>query len=163
MNCLVIIDVQKGLLVNDRIKKLPHKIVELTKHNKFDFIVTTQFKNRLGSQFDKLMGWYGMSDTESQEIDSGIAEISSRNFVKYGYSCFTDEFEEFIRDNDIDKLYFVGIDIDACVLKSALDSFERCIDSEVLVNYCDTSSGDMISAVNILKFALGEKSVNEIL
>lgn len=163
MNCLVIIDVQNGLLVNDRIKKLPHKIVELVEHNKFDFVVTTQFKNRLGSQFDKLMGWYGMSDTESQEIDLGIAKISSRNFVKYGYSCFTDEFEEFIRNNNIDKLYFAGLDIDACVLKSALDSFERCVDAEVLVNYCDTSSGDMISAVNILKFALGEKSVNEIL
>lgn len=163
MNCLVIIDVQKGLLVNDRIKKLPHKIVELVEHNKFDFVVTTQFKNRLGSQFDKLMGWYGMSDTESQEIDSDIAEISSMNFVKYGYSCFTDEFEEFTRDNNIDKLYFAGLDIDACVLKSALDSFERCIESEVLINYCDTSSGDMSSAVNVLKFALGENCVNEIL
>ena len=163
MNCLVIIDVQNGLLVNDRIKKLPHKIIELAKHNKFDFVVTTQFKNRLGSQFDKLMGWYGMSDTASQEIDSDIAEISSRNFVKYGYSCFTEEFEEFIRDNDIDKLYFVGLDIDACVLKSALDSFERCIDSEVLVNYCDTSSGDKSTAINVLKFALGENSINEML
>lgn len=163
MNCLVIIDVQKGLLVNDRIKKLPHRILNLVEHNKFDFIVTTQFKNRLGSQFDKLMGWYGMSDSESQEIDSGIAEISSRNFVKYGYSCFTDEFEEFIRNNNIDKLYFAGLDIDACVLKSALDSFERCIDSEVLINYCDTSSGDMSSAINVLKFALGENCVNEIL
>lgn len=163
MNCLVIIDVQRGLLVNDRIKELPHKIVELVEHNKFDFVVTTQFKNRLGSQFDKLMGWYGMSDSESQEIDSDIAEISSMNFVKYGYSCFTDEFEEFTRDNNIDKLYFVGLDIDACVLKSALDSFERCIDAEVLVNYCDTSSGDMSSAINVLKFALGENCVNEIL
>ena len=163
MNCLVIIDVQNGLLVNDRIKKLPHKIIELAKYNKFDFVVTTQFKNRLGSQFDKLMGWYGMSDTASQEIDSDIAEISSRNFIKYGYSCFTDEFEEFIRNNDIDKLYFVGLDIDACVLKSALDSFERCIDSEVLVNYCDTSSGDKSSAINVLKFALGENSINEML
>lgn len=163
MNCLVIIDVQNGLLVNDRIKKLPHKIVELVEHNKFDFVVTTQFKNRLGSQFDKLMGWYGMTDSEPQEIDSGIAEISSRNFVKYGYSCFTDEFEEFIRNNNIDKLYFAGLDIDACVLKSALDSFERCIDSEVLINYCDTSSGDMSSAINVLKFALGENCVNEIL
>lgn len=163
MNCLVIIDVQNGLLVNDRIKKLPHKIIELAKHNKFDFVVTTQFKNRLGSQFDKLMGWYGMSDTESQEIDPDIAEISSMNFVKYGYSCFTEEFEEFIRDNYIDKLYFVGLDIDACVLKSALDSFEKCIDSEILVNYCDTSSGDKSSAINVLKFALGENSVNEML
>ena len=44
MNCLVIIDVQKGLLVNDKIKELPHKIAELVEHNKFDFIVTTQFK-----------------------------------------------------------------------------------------------------------------------
>ena len=163
MNCLVIIDVQNGLLVNDRIKKLPHKIVELVEHNKFDFVVTTQFKNRLGSQFDKLMGWYGMSDTASQEIDSDIAEISSRNFVKYGYSCFTDEFEEFIRGNNIDKLYFAGLDIDACVLKSALDSFERCVDAEVLVNYCDTSSGDKSSAINVLKFALGEKSISEML
>lgn len=163
MNCLVIIDVQNGLLVNDRIKKLPHKIIELAKHNKFDFVVTTQFKNRLGSQFDKLMGWYGMSDTESQEIDPDIAEISSMHFVKYGYSCFTEEFEEFIRDNYIDKLYFVGLDIDACVLKSALDSFEKCIDSEILVNYCDTSSGDKSSAINVLKFALGENSINEML
>lgn len=163
MNCLVIIDVQRGLLVNDRIKELPHKIVELVEHNKFDFVVTTQFKNRLGSQFDKLMGWYGMSDIWSQEIDPDIAKISSKNFVKYGYSCFTDEFEEFIRNNNIDKLYFVGLDIDACVLKSALDSFERCIDAEVLVNYCDTSSGYMSSAINVLKFALGENCVNEML
>lgn len=28
--------------------------------------------------------------------------------------------KKFIRDNNIDKLYFVGLDIDACVLESDL-------------------------------------------
>lgn len=57
MNCLVIIDVQKGLLVDDATSAIPHKIKELVAYNKFDFIVATQFKNAMGSPFDKIMGY----------------------------------------------------------------------------------------------------------
>ena len=43
MNCLVIIDVQKGLLVDDATSTIPHKIKELVASNKFDFIVVASF------------------------------------------------------------------------------------------------------------------------
>ena len=165
MNCLVIIDVQKGLLVDDSTSAIPHKIKELVASNKFDFIVATQFKNAMGSPFDKIMGWNGMSDGQSQELALEIKEIASHCFVKKVYSCFTEEFVKFIRDNNIDKLYFTGIDIDACVLKSALDCFERNINLEVLINYCATSGGEknFKSAVSVLEFTLGEGCINRVL
>ncbi|MFT9057807.1 MAG: isochorismatase family protein, partial [Ethanoligenens sp.] len=64
--------------------------------------------------------------------------------------------------NNINKLYFVGIDTDCCVLKSATDCFERNIPFEVLINYCATNGGkeSQDAAIRVMQRTIGKKNIN---
>lgn len=161
-NCLVIIDVQKGFIKTDGNSILPRKIVELTKKFPFDHIVCTKFRNKDGGPFDELMGWREMKDDESCKLAPEIESISERVFNKCRYTCFTPEFKQYIKENDIDKLYFVGLDTDCCVLASAIDCFERNIPLEVLAKYCASSGGERCHylGLTILERLVGKNAIN---
>lgn len=140
-NCLVIIDVQNGFL-SDRTEHVPVRLQQLLrgKHN-FDHVVATQFKNVDGGPYTELMGWYGLLSEDSQKLHPFVSACSEKVFVKNIYSCFTREFELYLEEQGIDKLYFAGIDTDCCVLMSAADCFERNIPFEVLLYYCASNGG----------------------
>ena len=137
---LVIIDLQKGF-VSDNTERVVCKISNLIDKSNFSCVMATQFKNVNGSSYERFLNWRKLKDESSQEIVPEIRQYVDRIFVKHGYSCFTDEFEQFVKKEKFDRLYFVGIDTDCCVLKSALDCFERGIDFRVLYNYCASNGG----------------------
>lgn len=161
--CLVIIDVQNGF-ISDRTNHIPDKIVELVKNqnNLFSHIVATKFKNLPDSPYEHFMNWHGLTTSHSQELDSRIQTIPERIFVKHTYSCWTDEFKEFLKKNGIKKLYFLGIDTDCCVLKSASDAFEYNFPFEVLLNYSASNGGKESheAAIKVMQRMLGVKSLN---
>lgn len=164
MDCLVIIDVQKGFL-NNNTKDIPKKIMELVNKKKFDNIVATKFQNINGGPFVNLMKWNKMLDNKSQELDENIKKTVDKVFVKNVYSCFTTDFLSFIEKKKIDKLYFVGIDTEGCVLKSAIDCFERNIKLEVLINYCASTSGILFhnAGITVMEKTLGIHLLNKII
>ena len=51
-----------------------------------------------------------------------------------------DGFVDFLMRNSIPKLYFCGIDLDACVLASAFDAFGLGYDFEVLFGLTETNA-----------------------
>ncbi len=161
-DCLVIIDVQKGFMRHADTPEIPKKISSLLKKRSFDHIVCTQFYNADGSPYEKLMGWKGLKDSDSQAVAPEVFAVSERVFRKPVYTCFTPEFEEFIRANSIDKLYFLGIDTDCCVLKSSTDCFERNIPFEVLINYCASNGGERSheAAVTVMERTIGKMNIN---
>lgn len=161
-NCIVIIDVQNGFMTNRDTKKLPSKIIELLKNKKFDYIVATKFINKKGGPYDLLMGWHGLMDDKSIELSSEISKITNKIFEKNIYSCFNDEFLNYIDENKIGKLYFVGIDTDCCVLKSATDCFERNIPFKVLINYCASNGGESSqeAAIKVLTRMIGKQNMD---
>lgn len=159
--CLVLIDLQKGFLEKEAVRFLPEKIVGLVCSRHFDHIVATQFQNTPDSVFHRFLGWDGMMDKNSQAIDSRILPLVERVFVKQGYTCFTEEFCNFIKTKGISYLFFAGVDTDACVLKTALDCFERGIPFSVLWEYCGSSGGERIeeAAYQILLRNIGRKQI----
>lgn len=161
-DCLVIIDVQEGFMHHENTNEIPSKILTLLQKKKFDHIVCTQFYNENGSPYDKLMGWQDLKDIKSQSLDSRIIKVSEKIFRKPIYSCFVPEFEEFLSENQIEKLYFVGIDTDGCVLKSCTDCFERNIPFEVLINYCASNGGQRSqdAAVIVMERTIGRNRIN---
>jgi len=163
-DCLVIVDVQNGFL-SDKTCEVPDKILELLKKKKFNHIVGTKFVNVEGSPYTELMGWRGLMDDNSRQVNKIVVENCEKIFTKTIYSCFTKEFESYLKDNHIEKLFFLGIDTDCCVLKSATDCFERNIPFEVLINYC-ASNGGMEShnaAIRVMQRTIGEKTINSII
>lgn len=161
-DCLVIIDVQKGFMQHADTLEIPGKIESLLKKKSFDHVVSTQFYNEEGSPFDHLMGWRDLMDSESQTLPEEIVAASEKIFRKPIYSCFIPEFETYIKEHQIDMLYFVGIDTDCCVLKSCADCFERNIPFEVLINYCASSGGEKShhAAITVMERTIGRERMN---
>ena len=159
--CLVIIDVQKGFLSKET-DYIPNKIQQLLDFKKFDHIVGTKFINIEGSPYIKLKGWRGLIDEESRKVDPIVLANCEKIFTKTIYSCFDDKFEKYLIENNIDKLYFLGIDTDCCVLKSASDCFEKNISFEILINYCASNGGiqSHAAAITVMERIIGRQAIN---
>lgn len=157
---LVIIDVQKGFL-SENTKHIPEKIKELLSENQFDFIISTRFKNHEESPFIKYLDWYEFLDENDWKLDKYIKSVSDAIFDKYCYSCFTNEFKEYIDSNNIDKLYFVGIDADCCVLESVTDCFELGIDYTVISDCCASNGGaeSHKAGIRVMERLIGKKYI----
>ena len=155
--CLVIIDVQKGFLTKDT-AFIPEKVKKLIDTRKFDHIVATRFINSKESPHYIFTQWDNMMDDVSQRLDPIVEQISEKIFDKSINSCFTYELLKFLEKEHIEKLCFVGIDTDCCVLKAAFDSFDRKIPFEVLTEFCASTGGVEIhnAACQIMKRSLGE-------
>ena len=85
-DCLVIIDVQKGFMNNSVTAKIPDKITELLNKKHFDRIVATQFYNKIGSPYDRMLGWRELMDAESQAVAPSVAAVSDKIIRKPVYT-----------------------------------------------------------------------------
>lgn len=163
-NCLVIIDLQNGFISENTVEVV-NRIQELIKNRgeMFSHIVATKFINTPNSGFTDLMKWYDFMEAPTTELIPSIEQVSERIFEKPGYTCFTSEFEKYLKDNAIDCLYFVGVDTDCCVLKSAADCFEKNIPFQVLMNYCMSGGGEesQKAAELVFRRMIGDYCINK--
>ena len=149
---LVVIDVQ-NYFVNEKTKELPAKIATYIRNNKFDFVLFTQFINRKGSNFFKLLNWRKSTSSPEIDIHSTLVPFVTKNnlFKKYTYSIFkSKDFTEFLNKNRISKVYLCGIDSDSCVLASAFDAFDLDYEVKVLTDLSMSHSGDHSAALRII-------------
>ena len=158
-DCLVIIDCQTCFLQNTETAWVPYAISQLVKSRRFDYVICTVFQNTPSSFFMKQLHWDGCVAASDLIVHDAVSAVSERIFVKHSYSCFTSEFLQFIHQQHIDKLYFVGVDTDACVLKSAFDAADYDIPFEVLEDYCASSGGEELheAAVRIIRCNLAHR------
>lgn len=158
--CLVLIDLQDGFLSEETRHVIP-RIRQLLKESRFDHIAGTQFYNHSESPYVRLMGWSGFMASPELDLHPYAAEHCERVFWKNTYTCFNEEFETYLRENAIDKLYFAGVDTDCCVLKSAADCFERNIPFEVLADCCASNGGanSHQAAIRVMERLLGGKNL----
>lgn len=162
MDCLVIVDVQKGFLTKDTFY-IPERIKSLLKIKNFDYIVATRFINTKKSPHYMLMHWDKIMDQESQQLEEYVMSVSQKVFDKNVNSCFSRSFVRFLKEKSISKLFFVGIDTDCCVLKSAFDCFDRNIPFEVISDCCSSTGGLSfhLNACEIMKRNFGDEKVRE--
>ena len=109
---LLVIDVQKSFITEDTKKILP-KIEKLIDSNLYDDVVFTRFINSYESRFYKDLNYEGCINeyTSSLVIDSKNYKV----LKKYTYTSLTDELKDYIKDNNIEKIYLCGFDTNACV------------------------------------------------
>lgn len=159
-NCLVIIDMQRGFF-NANTAKVMYPICQLADSRLFDTVVATVFKNSLDSNYVKFLGWQKMISKSEQRLPKKISVRCDYVFEKTGYTCFTDEFCNFISAEQISRLFFVGIDLDCCILKSACDCFELGIDFKVITDCCASKGGYVSeeSAKIVLMRLIGERQM----
>lgn len=154
-SALVVIDVQ-NYFVNEHTKDLPNKIRKYIKENDFDFLIFSKEVNNKDSNFIKLLNWQKMLSSPDTDIHPILSDLAKPNntFVKSTFSVFKNKkFPDFLKKNKITKLYFCGIDIDACLLATAFDAFDLGYDFEILRDLSKSHHGKPLddAALKIIK------------
>lgn len=142
-NALVVIDVQ-NYFVNEKTQNLPRRIRDYINKNNFDFIIFSKEVNNKDSNFVKLLNWRKMFSSPDTDIHPTLLKFanSANTFEKSTYSIFKAKgFLNFLKKNNITRLYFCGTDIDACVLASAFDAFDLGYDIKILKDLSKSHSG----------------------
>lgn len=132
---LLIVDVQKGF-VNSKTKHIPPLVEKL--QNNYSLVIATRFINLPDSPYRRLIKWSRLAP-ETDEIE--LAFKPKKDVVvidKYIYSCINDSFMSLLKEHDIDAVDICGLDTDICVMKCAVDLFERNMTPFVLKDYCAT-------------------------
>lgn len=148
---LLVVDMQNGF-INDRTNHIIPNVLQLISacKKKGIPIAFTRFINRKNSGYVKWINWYRfMAPPEINLVDE-LAQYSDNVFDKYGYTSFIPEFEEFLALKYTKRIYMCGVATDGCVLKSAVDSFERDIEPVVIEDACASHAGKEVSDAGLL-------------
>jgi nicotinamidase-related amidase len=126
---LIVIDVQNGFTNHHSRHAIP-VISDLVTHwsTAGRPVVFTRYHNYPDSPFERFFDWTRLQRSPETDIVPALAEHAAASHAvldKFGYSLFTEEATELIREAGWTDLVFCGIATESCVLKSAADAFER--------------------------------------
>lgn len=137
----MIIDVQNGF-VSDKTKDVLPNIERLMELFDGKLVIASQFINKPGGPFDKIMGWHRLVTEPETDLIPFVSDKASLVIKKNIYSCCTEQVKELLSEHKIDVVYIAGIDTDCCVLKTAIDLFEMNIRPIVVVDCSASNGGD---------------------
>ena len=157
-NLLIIIDLQNEF-INEYTNNSINEIKTLINSNKYNNIIFTRFINSNNNPTFTKLKWNGCLDEESKKIC-----IDTNNYKildKETYSAYNNELIKYLNDNRIDNIYLCGIDIECCVLITALNLFENGYNVYVLkdYSYCTNGIDRKNNAIEILKRNIGKDRV----
>ncbi len=127
-NILLAVDVQPEFADKDGQYQ---RILDFIKNSEYEEIVATQCVNETGSPWIKYQNWRKLLDGAKP-----LEFKYDRIYEKKGYGL--DDYSVLDKNAHYD---IVGFNTGACVLKVALDLFDRGYDFNVLTSYCYSDSG----------------------
>lgn len=160
---LVVIDMQNGFL-NDHTRHVLPTIEELaTAWGQAGLpVVFTRYHNYPGSPYERHLGWSRLQEPPETEIAAELAgPVRKCRAVidKKTYSFLTPEVEALAASEGWTDLVLCGIATDCCVLKSAVDAFERGFAPWIVTDACASDGGTPAHDAGLLVAAraIGEK------
>ncbi|WP_340560086.1 isochorismatase family cysteine hydrolase [Streptomyces sp. GSL17-111] len=125
---LVVIDVQNGF-VNHHSRHAVPAIVDLAARWSAAGrpVIFTRYVNHPGSPFERFFQWNRLREAPETDIVRELLDAAARAHAvvdKAGYTLFTPETTQLMREVGWTDLVFCGIATESCVLKSAADAFE---------------------------------------
>lgn len=148
---LAVIDVQ-NYYINSYTESLPAKIAEHIKGNIYDFVLFAKFVNNKSSSLSQYFDWHNMMGGDDTDICLELKNFVTDNnvFEKSYYSIFKNEhFVNFLKENDIYKIFLCGFDTDACILASAFDGFDKGYEISILKELSKSHSGEEFDKASI--------------
>lgn len=138
----LIVDMQKGF-INNFTGNLVEKIGDFQRKVKNRVITAgTRYVNHERTACYLFEGWKNcMEGTEEAEIVPELRGSMKRVFDKDKYSCWNEEMQIFVRENNIDKIYFAGVNTGCCVMHSVLDCYNDLVECAVIEDLCGSTSG----------------------
>ncbi|SHM56014.1 Nicotinamidase-related amidase [Chitinophaga jiangningensis] len=151
---LLVVDMQQGF-VKPPCERIISPIISLIKHFTAAHrpVAFTQFINPAYSNFEQLMQWQKLRHSAETDIIPVLQPLATNIFVKHQYSAFTPAFEYFLQQHRVQKLYLCGIATESCVLKSAMDAFERGLHPVVVQDAVYSHASDAHHAAGLLVLA----------
>ena len=142
---LVVVDVQNGF-INEHSQPVVPVIADLVQRWQAAHgdVVFSRYLNYPNSPFERLMGWTKMTDGPETELAPELKPYIGPDTPivdKYIYTLFTPEGTHLINERAWTDLYICGIDTDNCVLKTAVDAFERNLTPWILQDACASHAG----------------------
>jgi len=125
---LVVTDVENGFVREQSAHVVPI-IVDLVRRwqGAGGDTLFTRYLNYPGSPFERFFGWRRLQSPPETDIVSELQPYIERGVVldKAIYSPFTADGVRLFEQRDWNNFYFCGIATESCVLKGAVDAFER--------------------------------------
>lgn len=148
---LLVVDVQNGF-VNEHTRQVIEAVNRLIGafSGRSEPVAFTRFVNTPGSGYARWIGWTRFMQGPENDLFDALDVGDSPVFVKHAYTAFTPEFEKHLREHRIERLVLCGIATDGCVLKSAVDAFERGIEPVVVTDACASHAGREIHEAGLL-------------
>jgi len=156
---LLIIGMQKGFRYAESEALLPN-LLKLKKSFKGK-IVFSKFVNDKDSLFEKQLNWTEFQNEEDKKLFSELRVSNNIEFEHNGYTVINEALLQFIKENKIIKVYLCGIYTDVCITKTAMDLFDKGIETFVIEDAYNSLHGKSIhdSAIESLRHILGKKQI----
>ena len=113
-------------------------------------VAFTRFVNVEGGPHERWIGWSRFMEEPENALHDALGVDDHPVFVKHGYTAFTPEFEKHLESLGIERLVICGIATDGCVLKTAVDAFERNIEPVVVTDACASHAGAAVHDAGLL-------------
>jgi nicotinamidase-related amidase len=151
---LVVVDVQNGF-VREKSQHVVPVIRDLAERwqRAGGDLVFTRYLNPPGSTFERLIHWTRLRDAPETDIApelQDVAEQATAVVDKTIYSLFTEEGARLVEEHGWTDLYICGIATESCVLKTAVDAFERDLTPWVLRDASASHAGPEVHEAGLL-------------
>jgi nicotinamidase-related amidase len=139
---LLVIDMQNGFLGEKSRHIISNVFTVATECERRSIpIVFTKFHNREGSPYETLIGWRRLRSKAETNITEELSTFSAQIIDKNFYTAFTDAFEQMLKENGWKTLILCGVATESCVMKTAVDAFERNLAPVVISDACASHAG----------------------
>lgn len=154
----MIIDLQSEF-INNNTEWIIEKIDELRLSSQYDKKVFTKFVNNVGNPAYKI-GWHGCMSEESRKLCIK-PQAKDKVFEKTTYSACNERITKYLKENNIEKIFLCGLDIDCCILATAFNLFDAGYEVFILKDYVGCMQGDKLkkATLEILTRNLGSASI----
>jgi nicotinamidase-related amidase len=164
-NPLLVVDVQCGF-INDFTHHIPQRVLRLIQQGNHEPIVFTRFLNQPDGPYSQLLGWHECDRAPATDLAPELKEIADPElvFAKPGLCGLSDSLIQFLEDHQFKQVTVVGIDTDMCVLKIAMDLFDRGIEPIVLTDCCASTAGLQahLAGLAVLSRNIGAQRLQEV-
>ena len=139
---LLIVDVQSGF-INEFTHHVPQRVVRLIQQGDYAPILFTRFINVEDGPYSRFLDWHGCDREPETNLVPDLEPFAKPDFIfsKAGLCGLPDQLTDYLRQQQVEQIFVVGIDTDMCVLKIAMDLFDVGIEPTVLTDCCASTAG----------------------
>ncbi len=148
---LVVIDMQNGFLGSRSNHIIPNVVQLIEECKKRGVpIVFTRFHNLEHSPYEELIGWTRLRTAPETDLTAELVPFAQTVIDKEIYSSFIPEFNDLVAENHWNTFILCGVATESCVMKTAVDAFEKRLTPLVVSDACASHAGEEVHTAGLM-------------